>query len=215
MPFELAYSALVAYSPRGSSDISLKSRRLRDAVKAGDDKTLKRATEIIKNRERGADILEPFLNHQTVLVPAPRSSLQVEGGLWPSLKIAQALKDEGIITDIYPYLKRATAIPKSSYSAPGERPPVEVHVDSLEVTIEGQDLLPLQLTLIDDFVTKGTTLYACAVKLQETFPNATIRSFALVRTMGFEPDVRKIVDPCAGTITYNGHDTVRSHSHYE
>lgn len=90
-----------------------------------------------------------------------------------------------------------------------------MHLDSLAVTKRSQDFLDVELTLVDDFVTKGTTLYACALKLRETFPNATIRAFALGRAMGFVPDVRAIVEPCVGTITFNGTDTRRSHSYYE
>ena len=81
MSFELSYSALTTYSPRGSSEVSVNSRTLRDRVKAGDDNTLHRVAEIIGNREYGSEILVPFLNHETILVPVPRSSLQVEGGL--------------------------------------------------------------------------------------------------------------------------------------
>lgn len=148
-------------------------------------------------------------------MPVPRSSLQVEGGLWPSLKIAQTLQKAGIVRHVSPYLKRVTAIPKSSFQAHGERPPLNIHLDSLDVQIQGDNLLPLELTLVDDFVTKGTTLYSCAAKLKEVFPNATIRGFALVRTMGLVPEVRNIVDPCVGTISYNGYAVTRSHSHYD
>jgi len=215
LSFELPYSALTTYSPRGQSDISLQSRILRDQIKAGYDEALNRAAHVIRNQEYGSGVLAEFLNHSTVLVPVPRSSLPVKGGLWPSMKIAEALRDTGLVTLIKPHLRRRTAIPKSSFQAPGERPPVDIHRDSLEVDINEQYLLPIELTLVDDFVTKGTTLYACASKLREYFPNATIRAFAMVRTMGLVPDVQSIVDPCIGTISYNGYETNRSHSHYE
>jgi len=52
------------------------------------------------------------------------------------------------------------------------------------------------------------------LKLKEMFPNAEIRAFALVRTMGLVPDIKEIVDPCIGTVTYDGYDTNRSHSYY-
>lgn len=215
MCFELPYSALTTYSPRGQSEVSQKSRILRNQVKAGRDDALNRAAEIIRDREEIAALLSEFLNPSTVLVPVPRSSLQVPGGLWPSLKIAQALQNAGLVTHIEPCLKRIKALPKSSFQSPGERPPVDMHVESLAVELQSQDILPIEFTLVDDFITKGTTLYACALKLREAFSNSTIRAFALVRTMGLVPDVRNIVDPCVGTITYNGYETNRSHSQYE
>ena len=130
------------------------------------------------------------------------------------MKIAQAVQNGGIVTHVETYLKRESAVPKSSFQAPGERPTVDTHVDSLAVLVQEQSLLPIELTLVDDVVTKGTTLCACALKLRESFPNATIRGFALIRTMGLVPDVREIVDPCVGSITYNGYTADRSNSNY-
>jgi adenine/guanine phosphoribosyltransferase-like PRPP-binding protein len=60
------------------------------------------------------------------------------------------------------------------------------------------------MTIVDDVVTKGATLLACATLLQATFQGATVRGFGLVRTRGLQPEVEKIVDPCVGLITWNG-----------
>lgn len=215
MCFELDFGSLATYSPRGPSPISVTSRIFRDNVKAGNDTLLARAAAIIRNHEYGSEILHNLINESCVLVPVPRSSLQVQGGLWPSLKIAEALKSAGLARQVEPYLQRIRVIPKSSFQARGERPSLEVHIDSLAVQLNAQCLLPIEITLIDDFITKGTTIYASAQKIKEFFPNATIRAFALVRTMGLVGDVRAIIDPCLGTIRYNGSDTIRSHSYYD
>lgn len=61
-------------------------------------------------------------------------------------------------------------------------------------------LAPVQITLVDDVLTKGSTTVACADLLQERFPDATIRIFAMMRTQGFVDDIEKIVDPSVGTI---------------
>ena len=61
-------------------------------------------------------------------------------------------------------------------------------------------LAPDQITLVDDVLTKGSTTVACANLLQERFPGATIRIFAMMRTQGFVDDIEKIVDPSVGTI---------------
>ncbi|GAA5484005.1 hypothetical protein Hsar01_03243 [Haloferula sargassicola] len=70
-------------------------------------------------------------------------------------------------------------------------------------------MLPKDILLVDDVVTKGTTLIACAAILSEAFPHATIRAFAMVRTMGRIPDVEAIVDPCTGVISFDGYDVDR------
>lgn len=213
MSFELVYGALCTYSPRGQSEPSRRSRFLRDHVKAGDDKTLRRVADIIANKESGAAILASVLGSSAVLVPVPRSALTVAGALWPALKIAEALRSQGIGHAVQSSLTRTTALLKSAFQAPGERPPLQTHVESLSV--EGTSMLPVDITLVDDFITKGVTLCACALRLKQAFPNATIRSFAVVRTMGLVPDVRALVDPCIGTIFYDGSNVHRSHNNYD
>jgi adenine/guanine phosphoribosyltransferase-like PRPP-binding protein len=72
--------------------------------------------------------------------------------------------------------------------------------------------LPLvgeRITLVDDFVTKGNTLLGAASRLATTLASGTPTAFALVRTMGLQPDVEQIVDPCVGTIRRHGSDADR------
>jgi hypothetical protein len=40
-------------------------------------------------------------------------------------------------------------------------------------------------------------------------PGVTLRAFALVRTMGLQPDVDRIVAPCVGVVLRRGHDADR------
>lgn len=97
-----------------------------------------------------------------------------------------------------PCLKRITAVPKSSSSPTSERPLIHEHYDSL--TVEDQLLRPDQITIVDDVLTMGRTMFACAQRLREAFPDAQIRAFAMVRTQGRVDDIEKIVDPDVGTI---------------
>ncbi len=214
MPFELPYSALTTYSPRGQTELSRRSRVLRDHVKGVNTNTLDQLAAMLRDGTHNAGILSEFISPSTVLVPVPRSTLPVKNGLWPSLTIAESLKNAGVVSQVAAYLRRQTPIPKSAFQARGERPSLDIHIESLAVDMADVSLLPIELTLVDDFVTKGTTLYACASKLRGSFPNATIRAFALVRTMGLVSDIQSMIDPCIGTITYNGYDISRSHSHY-
>ena len=59
---------------------------------------------------------------------------------------------------------------------------------------------PRNITIIDDVVTKGATLLAAASLLANAFPDARVRAFALVRTMGLVPDIERIVEPVVGRI---------------
>jgi pyrimidine operon attenuation protein/uracil phosphoribosyltransferase len=64
--------------------------------------------------------------------------------------------------------------------------------------------------LIDDVVSKGRTLLAAATRVQEALPNAQIRAFAMVRTMGLVPDVVHLVEPCRGQIRWKAGDAHRN-----
>ena len=62
---------------------------------------------------------------------------------------------------------------------------------------------PERIVLIDDVVTKGATLLAGASLVRDAFPGVQVDCFALVRTLGLQPEVDQIVDPVVGTITRN------------
>jgi hypothetical protein len=69
------------------------------------------------------------------------------------------------------------------------------------IAVQAHLIQPARLTLVDDVLTMGRTSYACMMRLQESFPNAEIRVFAVIRTQGFIPNVEVIVEPAIGTIT--------------
>lgn len=59
---------------------------------------------------------------------------------------------------------------------------------------------PARIAVVDDIVTKGATLLAAASLVKFIFPDADVRVFAMLRTMGLQPEVERIVEPCVGTI---------------
>jgi hypoxanthine phosphoribosyltransferase len=63
--------------------------------------------------------------------------------------------------------------------------------------------------LVDDVVTKGRTLLAAATRIHEAFPDAEVRAFALLRTVGFEPEVDRLLRPCVGAIRWRRGDAHR------
>ncbi|HMG66396.1 MAG TPA: hypothetical protein VK588_01880, partial [Chitinophagaceae bacterium] len=120
--------------------------------------------------------------------------------LWPALEICKLLASLQLGA-IAPCLIRTEAIRKSSlYYSADKRPSVQEQYDSMSV----ENYVPTEnITLIDDVLTLGRTSIAGASRLAEKFPNATIRVFALIRTMGFVPDVDNILNVQIGTITFN------------
>jgi Phosphoribosyl transferase domain len=103
--------------------------------------------------------------------------------------------------DVAPLLKRMTAVPKSAFQKPENRPSAQQHFDSMDV-----DLLvppPTRIVLIDDIVTRGTTLLAAATRIAQVYPKAQIRAYAPVRTMSHQ-EIASFEDPCVGAITPQG-----------
>lgn len=124
----------------------------------------------------------------------------MEGALWPSKLIADVLQENGLGSSVWPCIERIQPLRRSSKSAPEHRPNVQEHYETLQVT---SDLLhPLEITLVDDVLTKGTTTYACFLRLKERFPDSIIRVFAMFRTLGLVGEIDVVVEPTVGKITH-------------
>lgn len=170
-------------------------------VKSGNPSTFE---SIFKNfNKETKEYFKDFLNQDTVLIPVPRSSLLVEGGLWPGYILAKAFLDHGYAKSVSTCIKRVRPLQKSSsFTSSYERPSVQAQLESLEVAPEL--LNGNSITLIDDVVTAGRTAFACALKLKEAFPEKGIRVFAVIRTESFK-SISTIVDKCIGKIIYYEH----------
>jgi hypothetical protein len=195
---ELPYATFANYSPRGTLDISLRSRDICGHIKAGKAVTIESALPHL--RTPAAAALAPFLSPDVTLVPVPRSAPLADGALWPAKVIADILAAAGFGGTVLPLVERATAVRKSSSSLPKDRPSVAEHYESLAV--QTQLLRPAQITLVDDVLTQGRTVFACAMRLIEAFPDAQIRCFAMVRTQGLVDNIERIIEPAAGIVRY-------------
>jgi hypothetical protein len=83
----LNYANLLQYSPRGTSDIEQKSRKITNSIKGGRiSKYAPRIHEIISEHQ---EYLADFLNDEITLIPIPRSSPIRESDLWPAHEIAK------------------------------------------------------------------------------------------------------------------------------
>jgi hypothetical protein len=201
---ELLYGALLAYSPRGQSEISRRSQDVCYRIKAGHLATLQLAAQRLREHIAAGGVLTPFFGSDVVLVPLPRSAPLVTGALWPAEKICQSIVYAGLAAATAPALERRIAVPKSSRAQPGERPSVTQHYNSLRAhkrTDVGNRIL-----IVDDVVTKGSTALAAAARLAEVCPNADIRLFAAIRTKGIVPDIDQLLEPVSGTIQLVGAD---------
>lgn len=57
--------------------------------------------------------------------------------------------------------------------------------------------LPERVTLIDDFVTNGSTLFGCAARLRQVNPKVQIQAFALCRVETWRElnNLGEVLDP--------------------
>lgn len=209
---EVRFGSFLVYAPRGTSAVSLRAQQFVRALKeerpigvppqSPSDYAVRRLAD-----ELSTSLLRDLFRDAPLLVPVPRSSRSVEGGIWPALNIANALVRYGIGAALLPCLTRVNAVPKSAFAAAGTRPKPSEHYESIEGTRMVTDRP--WLCLIDDVITKGATLLGAATRLQKTFPQANVSAFALVRTLGFVDDIEKIVEPAVGTVTLRGDEAFR------
>jgi phosphoribosylpyrophosphate synthetase len=197
----LKYAACYAYSPKGESDTSQRSRLLCARVKNGSPKWLKSYVAGLHGH------FCDFFHEHTLLVPVPQYFSHARTSLWVARRLAFTLREAGLGEEVWTGLRRVSTVERSSSAWMWQRPTVQQHYRSLAVIPSPRH--PSDIVLVDDVITKGRTLIAAAMRLREAFPAGTIRAFALVRTMGFIHDVERLFDPCEGVIHWNGRDAYR------
>jgi hypothetical protein len=209
---EIRFGAFLVYAPRGKNEISRRAQQFVRALKeerpigappqSPSDYAARRLAD-----EHPAALFDVLFADSPLLVPVPRSSLPVEGGIWPASNIASALVKQGIGAAVLPCLQRTKPVPKSAFATSGTRPKPTDHYESIQAAKMVADRPAL--CLVDDVVTKGATLIASASRLQEVYPQAKVVAFALVRTLGFVDDIDQIMEPASGTITLRSDEVFR------
>jgi hypothetical protein len=207
MILKIAYASCYVYSPAGAGAVCERSRLLRALLKAGDAHFMVKYALRVHQQTEESSQLHGFFRSTDILVPVPGSAPKSAAGTWVAADLADALVREGVGSLAWRGLHRICAVRKSATSVPGARPSVALHYESFG--LERPPIAPVSIVLIDDVVTKGRTLLAAAARLQEAFPEAEIRAFALLRTLGLIPGVQRLLDPCTGEIRWKAGDAHR------
>jgi predicted amidophosphoribosyltransferase len=205
--YRLQFAACYAYSPKGDSEVSERSRQLCARVKNGSTKWLRSYVASVHQEAIRKRQFSGFFNEHTLLVPIPNSPTATQTSFWVARRLALTLQEAGLAEEVWTGLRRVSSVERSASAWMWERPTVQQHYRSFAVIPAPKP--PTEIVLVDDVITKGRTLVAAAMRLHEAFPNADIRAFALVRTMGLILDVERLFDPCEGVIRWNGKDAYR------
>jgi predicted amidophosphoribosyltransferase len=206
----LDFASCYVYAPCGACAVSARSRSLCAMIKAPEPLLVPLYARCVMRQAHLMPILAEFFRAIDVLVPIPASEPRRPSREYLPERLAEAFVAEGLARTAWRGLCRVSAVPKSATAAPGRRPTVRAHYDSLGV-VSGCDLPEdVRLLLIDDVVTKGRTLLAAAARLREAFPQARITAFALLRTLGFKDHIEDLLDPCVGRIGWRAGEAHRN-----
>jgi predicted amidophosphoribosyltransferase len=201
----LAFVSCYVYSPQAVGAVGEAARLLCARVKASDPVWLPRyvgrvSRETCRDRELAA-----LFSRGAVLVPVPGSAMTTDVS-WAAERLARSLQAVGLGEEVWQALRRQIAVRKSATAAVGARPSVREHYESLAVV---RSFAAAKIVLVDDVITKGRTLLAAAARLQGECPNADVRAFALIRTLGFVPRLTQLQELCHGVVRWAGGDARR------
>lgn len=213
-PSNLSFASFLQYASHGSSPYSKRSKAFVTDLKNDSSPrylngesavgfAARRLSQVVGEH----DFLKPYFAPSVILMPAPKSTLLLEGALWPPDRICTSLLYEKLGGGVLRCIERKVSVRKSAVAHKGERPSPEEHYHSIR--IKHRSLLsPKEITVVDDVITRGSTFIAIDAILREAFPDATIRYFAMIRTES-NGDITSMLDPVEGTVTFIGNKLIR------
>ncbi len=199
----LRCASWMVYSTRGRSAASICARYAIVRLKRGRvEPTSGRswADLLIAQFARQAPaMLRQFFTSPVTLVPVPAcgAGATESSAVWPALALCQELCRRGLGDHVQAVLQRVEPVANSAWS-PGHRPTVDDHFHSLDVTTLASE--PHRFLLVDDVVTRGSTLLAAARRLAVAYPRTPVDAFALARVQG-AGDIEQAIQPCVEHIT--------------
>ena len=178
------------------------------AVKRGDNKFINEVALRAKEEWDNGWFADWF-DGDVTLIPVPGSAPRLDAqALWVPEKICQTLLAANIGSEVMACLVRDYKVPKNASQPPGNRATVQEQYDSMSIATDLLEAPYDQIVVVDDFITRCRTLTAACSRVQEAFPDATVRAFTYVRSRGFD-EVDHLVEPFHGEVLFNGYDANR------
>lgn len=123
------------------------------------------------------------------------------------LQISEALRSAGVDTQVLPLLNRSEPVRRSTGARAGaDREPPLRHYETITPTALTPITLPeprAHFVVVNDVVTTGSTVIACASHLTALAPEATVAAFAVVRAerAGTFTEAQEMFSPIVQTTT--------------
>jgi predicted amidophosphoribosyltransferase len=125
---------------------------------------------------------------------------------WPAHELCAEFVKAGLGAQSLALIERAHRVSKAAFSGADERPTARMHFESFMCASQ---IGPSQhITVVDDLITRGATMLAAVAVLQRAYPAATVRGFALIRTMS-DVAIQNVTEPVEGRIVLRGDETFR------
>lgn len=195
----LSFATPFVYSTKGISDVSRKSRELRDRIKKNDIQLFQQIAQYVEELG-GGGTFPGFFGSDVTLVPMPGHAPLAPGAISTADRIAQALAARGLGA-VSSLVKRVVRVTKSAWARGSDRPRANQHFESMAV--ERSLIRPRRVVLIDDVVTRGATFLGAASRVQSEIADAEIKAFALMRAIT-DGEIEGIRAPVVGVIDLDG-----------
>ena len=200
--FNISYAAPYRYDTIRETDLSKKIFSVLLSIKEDRVPWISSLIQRMIERKLHEDIFSSFFGANVVLVPVPGHGVTVNEKTftWPSRSICSELQKNKLAGSYVELVKRVQTVNKSATSKSYERPSPNIHYDSIEiqeprlVAIPGDTIL-----LVDDVITRGSTILGVARRIREALPNHKIMAFGLVLPAA-DKNIKSLNHPQVGIV---------------
>lgn len=178
---ELAVGSLLVYPPHGSAASGQARAFIRYRIKQARNRAIEMTIDRLVSLLPGS-VLEELLDGSRTLVPVPGHAPLTKDALWVPRLICQTMIIAGLGTTVAPCVTRLrVVVQQSTRSTAGERLSPAEHADTMSV--DGVLELGSKVLLVDDVVTRGSTLVAAASLILHHAPGLDVKAFAIGRVV--------------------------------